>query len=211
MRTDTPSTETENRSEPTPAPTPEVTSEPTPAQQTASQPAASQPAPTPTPTVASAPTPAQPDSPPDSILMAPGAVAAVAPAAPARHRPFTVTILAIFAGLLAVLSVVHLLQALAIIPYVIGRLEIRAFSFFSAVMWGLMVWIWAWLVQMLWKVDPQAWIFLVVVAMFNLIFDFTLMLLGETTWSDVAPSFLLNGLILLYCMLPGTRRAFERD
>jgi hypothetical protein len=47
--------------------------------------------------------------------------------------------------------------------------------------------------------------------MFNLIFDFTLMLLGESTWSDVAPSFLLNGLILLFCLLPGTRRTFDHD
>jgi hypothetical protein len=119
------------------------------------------------------------------------------------------TILAFGAGILAVLSVYHLLQAIGIIPYSIGRLEIRAFSFFYAVMWGLMVWVWAWLVQMLWKVEPQAWIFLVVVSMFNLIFDFVLVL-GDSTWSDVTASFVLNGLILLYCLLPSTRRAFGR-
>ena len=158
---------------------------------------------------ASEPTPLDSARRSDSILMEPGAAAAVVPAAtPARHRPFMVTILAIGAGVLTVLSIVHLLQALGIFPYVIGRFEIRAFSFFHAMMWGLMVWVWAWVVQMLWKVDPQAWIFLVIVSMFNMIFDFVLVL-GDATWTDVSVSFLLNGLILLYCMLPGTRRTFE--
>ena len=177
-------------------PPPQAASEPTP--QAASQP---------TPMAASQPTPPESDGRPSSILLGPGAAAAVVPTSPARHRPIVVTILAFGAGLLAVFSAVHLLQALGIIPYVIGRLEIRAFSFFYAIMWGLMVWVWAWLVQMLWKVEPQAWIFLVVVSMFNLVLDFVL-ILGEAVWADVAPSFLLNALILLYCMLPSTRRHF---
>ena len=156
------------------------------------------------------PTPNEPDRRPDSILMGPGAAAAVVPTAPARHRPFMVTILAIAVGLLAVLAAVHLLQALGIVPYVIGRLEIRTFSLLYAIMWGALVWVWIWLIQMLWRVDPQAWIFLVFVSMINMFFDF-MMLLGATTWSDVAVSFLLNGLVLLYCMLPSTRRTFETE
>jgi len=160
--------------------------------------------------MASEPTPQPSEQQPDSILMGPGATTAVATPAPARHRPIVVMILAVGAGLLAVLSGIHLLQALGILPYVLGRLEIRAFSFFYAVMWALMVWVWAWLIQMLWRVDPQAWIFLVVVTMFNMILDFVLLLTGDSVWIDVAPSFLINGLILLYCMLPGTRRTFDR-
>jgi hypothetical protein len=130
--------------------------------------------------------------------------------APGRHRPFVVTLLAIGAGILAAFAVVHLLQALGILPYVIGRLQIRSFSFFYALMWGLLVWVYIWLIQMLWRVDPQAWLFLVIVSMFNLILDFV-MILGEATWSDVSISLLLNGLILLYSMLPGTRRAFGTE
>ena len=154
------------------------------------------------------PTPTESERRSDSILAGPGATATVAPTAPARHRPFMVTILAIVAGGLAVLSGLYLLQALGIIPYVIGRFEIRDFSFFHVIMWGLLVWIWGWLVQMLWKVEPQAWVFLVVVSMFNLMLDFFL-LLGITSWPDVSLSFLINSLVLLYCMLPGTRRTFE--
>ena len=161
--------------------------------------------------MASEPTPVETESRPSSILMGPGAAAAVVPIAPTRrHRPIMVTILAISAGLLAVLSAFHLLQSLGILPFVIGRLEIRAFSLFHAIMWGALVWIWGWVVQMLWRVDPQAWIFLMVVSMFNLVLDFVL-LLGDTTWSDVSISFLVNAVVLLYCLLPSTRRAFDRD
>ena len=177
MRTDTLSTEAENRSE------------------TMSE-------------MASEPTTTEAEQRPDSILLAPGAAAAVVPTTPARHRPIMVTMLAIGAGILALMSAVHLLQSLGIIPFVIGRFEVRAFSLFHAIMFGLLVWVWGWLVQMLWKVEPQAWVFLVVVSMFNLMLDFFL-LLGITSWPDVSLSFLINSLVLLYCMLPGTRRTFE--
>jgi len=161
--------------------------------------------------MASEPTPIASEQRPNSILMGPGATAAVVPTAPTRrHRPIMVTILAIGAGVLAVLSAFHLLQSLGILPFVIGRLEIRAFSLFHAIMWGALVWVWGWVVQMLWRVDPQAWIFLMVVSMFNLVLDFVL-LLGDAGWSDVSISFLVNAVVLMYCLLPSTRRAFDRD
>ena len=145
-----------------------------------------------------------------SILVGSGAAAAAVTTAPVRQRPFMVTILAIVVGILAVLSAVHLLQALGIIPYVVGRLEVRSFSLLYAIMWGMLAWVWIWLVRMLWHVEPQAWIMLVFVSLLNMFFDFIL-LVGSTTWSDVAVSFVINGLILLYCMLPGTMRTFKMD
>jgi hypothetical protein len=73
-----------------------------------------------------------------------------------------------------------------------------------------MVWIWVWLVRMLWNVDPQAWLFLAVITVFNLILDFVAMI-GSAAWTDVSISFLLNVIILIYVMLPGTKRAFGTD
>jgi hypothetical protein len=125
-----------------------------------------------------------------------------------KSRPFGVTVLAILAGLLAVLAAVHALQALGIIGYAIGPYTIHAFSFWSFLMWALMVWVYVWLVQMLWRVDKQAWLFLAVITVFNLILDFTLML-GQGAWSDVSVSFLINAIILIYIMLPGVKKAFE--
>jgi hypothetical protein len=125
-----------------------------------------------------------------------------------KQRPFGVTVLAILAGIAAVLAAIHTLQALHILPFFIGEFKVHAFSFWSALMWGLMVWVWAWLVKMLWAVDKQAWLFLVVITTFNMILDFTVML-GAGNWTDVSVSFLLNAIILIYAMLPGVKRAFE--
>jgi hypothetical protein len=144
----------------------------------------------------------------ESIPVNSGGSAAMAAPVQPRHRPFVVTILAFGAGILAVLAGIHLLQSLGILPFVLGPFNVRVFSLFNAIMWGLMIWVYVWLIKALWNVDPQAWIFLVVVSMFSMIFDFVL-LVGDTTWSDVAASFLVSGILLLYCMLPSTRRTFD--
>ncbi len=52
------------------------------------------------------------------------------------------------------------------------------------------------------------WLFLVIVTIFELTLDFIAML-GASTWQDVSVSFLVNGIILLYVMLPGVRNAFR--
>jgi predicted membrane channel-forming protein YqfA (hemolysin III family) len=65
-------------------------------------------------------------------------------------------------------------------------------------------------VQMLWQVDPRAWMFLVIVTIFELVLDFVVML-GSSTWQDVSVSFLFNAAVLIYCMLPGVRSAFGTE
>jgi hypothetical protein len=71
----------------------------------------------------------------------------------------------------------------------------------------LLVWVYIWLTQMLWRVDPAAWMFLVIITLFYLILDlFTL--IGASTWEDVSVSIIVNAVILLYCLLPGVRSAF---
>lgn len=125
-----------------------------------------------------------------------------------KHRPFGATLLAILAGIAAVLAAIHLLQALAILPYFIGEYSVRGFNLWNAIMWGLMVWVWVWVAQMLWRVDPQAWVFLAVITVFNLIVNFTLLIGSSTQWSDISLSFIVNAVILIYIMLPGVRQAF---
>ena len=124
------------------------------------------------------------------------------------HRPIGVTILAILSGILAVLAGIYALQGLGILPYALGPMNVHAFSFWNFVMWGLMVWVYVWLTRMLWNVQPQAWMFLVIITIFNLILDFVVMLDATTTFSDVSVSFILNGIILLYCLLPSVKNAF---
>jgi hypothetical protein len=130
----------------------------------------------------------------------------------AKERPLGVTILAILAGIAAVLAAIHALQFLGILPFFIGSsgYKVHAFSFWYTLMYGLLVWVYIWLTQMLWRVERQAWLFLVMITMFYLILDFFL-LFDATSWDDVAVSVILNAIILLYCMLPGVRSAFGTD
>jgi hypothetical protein len=130
----------------------------------------------------------------------------------AKERPIGVTILAILAGIAAVIAAIHALQFLGIIPFFIGPAgyKVHFFSFWYALMYGLLVWVYIWLTSMLWQVERQAWLFLVMITLFYLILDF-FSLIGASTWEDVAVSVILNAIILLYCMLPGVRSAFGTD
>jgi hypothetical protein len=126
-----------------------------------------------------------------------------------KARPIGVTILAILAGIAAVFAAIHCLQYLGIIPFVLGPsgYTVHYFSFWYALMWAIMVYIYVWLVQSLWRVEPQAWMFLVIVSIFELFLGF-LSMLGASTWEDVSASIIISAIILLYCMLPGVKRAF---
>ena len=127
-----------------------------------------------------------------------------------KKRPFGVTVLAVLAGLAAVLAAVNALQALGIFPYFVGEFKVHAFNFWTFLMWGLLVWVYVWLVQMLWRVDKSAWLFLAVITVFNLILGFTVAL-GAGSFSDAGVSFILNAIILIYVMLPGVKSAFDVD
>lgn len=134
-----------------------------------------------------------------------------------KARPFPVTVLAILSAIAAVFAAVHALQALGILPLFFGRFSVNANlltpNWWYFLMWALMVWVWVWLTRMLWNVEPAAWLFLAVISTFNLILDTFAVLFGGlgTTFSDYSLSFLINGLILLYVLLPGTKAAFGME
>lgn len=127
----------------------------------------------------------------------------------ARSRPLSVTILAILAGVALVLSVVHFIQALGILPYFIGPVAIKDFNIWHVLMWGLMIWVWWWALRALWILDPSAWVFVVIVAVFSVIYDFTEVAFTSTTFGDVGISFLVSLAVLAFAFLPSTKEAFE--
>lgn len=127
-----------------------------------------------------------------------------------KKRPISVTILAILAAFAAIVAGFRVLQFLGLIPFWFGPIPFRSFSLFAALMWGLLVYVYVWLVKMLWDVNPQAWLFLAVISVFNLILEFVT-LVGGAVWQDVALSFLINGIILIYVLLPSTKRAFGTE
>ena len=124
------------------------------------------------------------------------------------NRPLGVTILAALASVALVLSIVHFLQAIGILPYFIGPISIRDFSLWYVLLWGLMIWVWLWVVRALLVMDPSAWLFLLIVSGFNLMFDFFTMISTPTTNTDLTISFLLNLVIFGYTMVPSTKRSF---
>jgi hypothetical protein len=129
-------------------------------------------------------------------------------------RPFGVTLLAILAGLGAVAAIIHTLQMLHLWPVTLqlGPLEAKFFTFdiFGALMWGIMALIYIWVVRGLWNLDPQAWLFLVILSILNLILA-GVTILGQTPWQDMMWSIVINVIILVYCLLPGTKQAFEME
>ncbi|MFC2054823.1 hypothetical protein ACFLV7_11110 [Chloroflexota bacterium] len=129
-----------------------------------------------------------------------------------KSRPFGITVLAILAGIAAFLAIIHTLQMLHLFPI---RGPLGVFSFFTfdllgALMWGLMAAIYIWVVRMLWNLNPQGWLFLVIISIFNLILAFV-SVLGNSSFQAMLPSILINGVILLYCLLPGTKESFGQS
>jgi hypothetical protein len=125
-----------------------------------------------------------------------------------QERPLGVTVLAGLAGIALILAILHLLQAIGLLPYFIGPVAIRDFSLWYSLMWGLMIWVWMWAIRALLDVDPGAWLFLLVISGFNVIFDFITPIATPTETSDVSVSFIVNLAILAYTLLPSTKRAF---
>ncbi len=125
-----------------------------------------------------------------------------------RERPLGVTILAILALLGAAWALVATLQMLHILPVFVGQIHFWTFDFWGALLWGILFLIYLWVFRMLWNVDPQGWLFLVIISGLNLILAF-LYILGGSSWDAMSAAILINGIILIYCLLPSTKRAFE--
>src|SRR6516164_5444628 len=105
------------------------------------------------------------------------------------HRPIGITIIAILAALATIFAAIHTLQYLHLLPFFLGGMAFFGFDLGGALLWGLMTLIYAWVVVQLWNVNPQGWMFLVFLAGLNILGDL-LSLLGGSTFSAIAPSFL---------------------
>jgi hypothetical protein len=125
----------------------------------------------------------------------------------AKERPIGVTILAFLAILGAVNALIYTLQMLHLLPTYLGPIAFYQFSLIGAFFWGLLFFIWLAVFRMLWEVQPQGWMFMVLIAIFDLIYGI-ICVLGGSSWEAMAPIIIISGLILIYCLLPGTKQAF---
>lgn len=126
------------------------------------------------------------------------------------HRPFGITVIAILAGIATVLAAIHTLQYLHLLPFFLGNMAFFGFDLWGAILWGIMTVIYAWVVVNLWNMNPQGWMFLVLLSSLNLVLD-VISIIGQTTFSAVAPSIVVNAAVLLYCLTPGVKRAFGEN
>ena len=74
-------------------------------------------------------------------------------------------------------------------------------------MWGILALIWIWVVRGLWNLDPQAWLFVVVLSVLNLILA-VIAIIGQSSIEAELPTLILNGIILIYCQTSGVKSAF---
>ncbi len=126
-----------------------------------------------------------------------------------RERPFGVTVLAVLAAIAAIIAVIHTLQMLHLFPIrgPFGVFAFFTFDLLGAILWGILALIYIWVVNKLWNLDPQGWLFVAVLSALNLILA-VISIFGQSTWQAMLPSILVNGLILIYTQLPGTKEAF---
>jgi len=126
-----------------------------------------------------------------------------------KKRPFGVTVLAILAAIAAIIAIIHTLQMLHLFPIrgPFGLFAFFTFDLLGAILWGILALIYIWVTNKLWNLDPQGWLFVAVLAALNLILA-VISIIGRSTWQAMLPSIIVNGLILLYTLLPGTKEAF---
>jgi hypothetical protein len=74
-------------------------------------------------------------------------------------------------------------------------------------MYVILAAIWFWVAVKLYNLDPRGWLFVVVIAVVNLIF-LLLALIGQTTFQSIMFEVILNAVALLIGLLPSTKAAF---
>ena len=75
---------------------------------------------------------------------------------------------------------------------------------------GLVAVIWFWAAKMLWTLNPQGWLFVVVMAVINLIFV-AAAIIGNSSFQAMLPAIVVNALALILGLLPGTKAAFAQS
>lgn len=129
-----------------------------------------------------------------------------------KPRTLAITILAILAVIAGILEVFDTLRLLGIMPYTIstalGELKFYDTSWLGAIFAGIVAIIWFVVAYQLWKVDPRGWLFVVVIAVINLIF-LVLAWLGQSTFSAIALQLIVNVVALILALLPSTKSAFN--
>lgn len=129
-----------------------------------------------------------------------------------RSRTIWIWILIIVAVLIAISDLLDAARYMGWLPIAaLGDLKfaLPSASWLGALMSLLLAGIWFWAAK-LYELDPQGWLFVVAIAVINLIFLF-MALLGSSSFNAILPGVVLNAIALIIGMLPSTKAAFGQS
>jgi hypothetical protein len=122
------------------------------------------------------------------------------------YRSIGLSILGALAAVLGVLHAFDVLLYLGLVPAALpGETAFFGVNWLGAILTGLVAWIWFWAAGGLWRADPEAWSFVVIVSVLTLIFG-VIALIAGAPWVYRAPSMILAAFALGLAFLPGTRQ-----
>jgi hypothetical protein len=116
-------------------------------------------------------------------------------------------VVAVVAGLLAFLDAARYMGWLPIAALGDLKFFLPSASWLGAIMSGIVGLIWFWVAKMLYDLDPRGWLFVVVMAVLNLVL-LALALFGQSTFQSILPALLVNAIGLIISILPSTKAAF---
>jgi hypothetical protein len=126
-----------------------------------------------------------------------------------KDRTLAIWILALLAAIAGILAVVDTLRLLGLLPAaVLGEMKFDNTSWLGAILSAIVAVIWFVTAYEIYKVDPRGWLFVVVIAIINLIFLF-LAILGKSTFQSVMLGVIVNAGALILALLPSTKEAFN--
>lgn len=117
---------------------------------------------------------------------------------------------AVIAGILALLDAARYMGWLPVsLTTVFGELSfvVPNAMWFAALMSAIVGIIWFVVAKWIWDQNPSGLLFVMVIAVVNLIFLF-MSLLGNTTFSAILTQVVVNAVALVLALLPGTKAAF---
>ncbi len=127
-----------------------------------------------------------------------------------RKRNWAVWVLAALAVIAGIMNLLDAARYLGWLPIAsLGNLNFFAPSanWIGALLSAAVGIIWFVAAGWLYNLNPEGWLFVVVIAIFNLIL-LLLALIGSTPWTAVSLEVIVNAIALILALLPSTRAAF---
>jgi hypothetical protein len=125
-----------------------------------------------------------------------------------RQRNAAVVVLTVLAVVAGVIQIFDVLRYSGMLPVgeVLG-MRFYDVNWLGAILSAIVAAIWFSVARQLWNLDPRGWMFVIMIAILNLVLLLVAML-GRTTFQAVSLSALVNVAALLLALLPSTKAAF---